>query len=292
MKRKFKFSYCLLQYEHNPWLKERLNIGVMVFGPASNFLRLKTRGWDGRILCSYPNIEKSNFTEDVRQIERTIMNFVKGEFKQPRLFSESNTLNHLQKSEPDLAKIGKKLCPDMDSSYRWVEGGVGICASLDEKLEELFHRFVASYDKTKQEPNRSDSQVWSTFSTKLSERNLGHFIEIDQTVSTDLGPVKFHAGYRNGALHVIQPLSFDLSDEDHISDKAARWAGYAQSVRSFNSGAVKPHFVIGRPGRTALTSSFDRAKSYLKKVSGENSVVTEENSEEFVDLIEDQMTGH
>ena len=292
MKRKFKFGYCLLQYEHNPWLKERLNIGVLVFGPTNNFLRLKTRGWDGRILSSYPNLEKANFTEDLRQIERCVKHYCRTDFKEPSLFRESARACGLINTEHDVLCIGRMLSPDMDSSYRWEAGGVGICASLDDKLEQLFHRFVISYDKSKHEANRSDVQVWSTFSTKLSERNLERFIEPDKTVSTDLGPVKFHAAYQNGALHVIQPLSFDLSDEDHVSAKAAKWAGYAQSIRSISEGAVKPHFLIGRPLKAKLNDSFDRAKYFLEKVSGPDSVVTEKNAERFVNTIEEQKVDH
>ncbi|MFY0309663.1 DUF3037 domain-containing protein [Leisingera sp. D0M16] len=292
MKRKLKFGYCLLQYEHNPWLKERLNIGILVFGPSANYLKLKTRGWDGRILSSYPGLEKANFTEDLKQIERSVTSFFRKGFREPSLFLEDKLASTLNKEEHDALWIGQMLSPDADSSYRWVAGGVGLCSSLDEKLEQLYLRFVSCYDKPKHDANRTDGQVWSTFSSKLSERNLERFIEPDKTVRTDLGPVKFHAGYQNGSLHVIQPLSFDLSDEDHVSSKAAKWAGYAQSVQSYSKGAVKPHFVLGRPAKQRLEGSFDRARLFLEKMSGLGSVVTEENSEQFVDTIERQMAGH
>lgn len=292
MKRKFRFDYCLLQYEHNPWLKERLNIGVLLHSEEANYLQLVTRSWDGRISQSYPNLEKANFTEDLKQIERSVRNYFRTEFTQPSLLPSTEFMVAWARSEHESLRLGRLLSPDMDSSYRWVSGGVGVCSSLDKKLEQLFQRFVSSYDKPKHDSNRSDSQVWSTFSSKLSERKLDQFIEADKTVSTDLGPVKFHAGYKNGALHVIQPLSFDLKDEEQVGAKAARWAGYAEAVRSYSAGNIQPHFVLGHPCREMLESSFQRARKYLGKITGHDNVVTEENSDQFVDMIEDQMKHH
>lgn len=292
MKRKFKFDYCLLQYEHNPWLKERLNIGVMLRGKNSRYLKLKTRKWNGRILDSYPNLEKANFTEDLHQIERTVRNFVRTELNETNQMQFPELTRSFGWTKHDALWLGKFLSPDMDSSYRWEAGGVGVCDSLDEKLEQLFLRFVSTYDKPKHELSRSDDHVWSTFSSKLSERKLDHFVEPNKTVSTDLGPVKFHAGYQNGALHVIQPLSFDLSDEDRVSSKAAKWAGFAQSAKSFSNGAVQPHFVVGRPAKARLAKPYERVRNFLEKISGQGSVVAEEDSDQFVDIIEEQMKCH
>ena len=292
MKRKFKFDYCLLQYEHNPWLKERLNIGVLLYSEAANFLQIRTRSWDGRILQSYPNIEKASFTEDLNQIARSIKIFLRTEFQQPSFTPSLKSLPSINLSEYGALRIGQLLSPDMDTSYRWEVGGVGVCNSPSEKLDQLFHRFVSSYDKPKNDVSRSDGQVWSTFSSKISERKLDRFIEADMTVGTDLGPVRFHAGYKNGATHVIQPSSFDLKDEEHIGSKAAKWAGFAQAVKSYSRGGVQAHFLLGHPCKSNLEDSFDRAKRYLEKITGAKNVVAEEDSDYLADVIESQMQGH
>lgn len=291
MKHKFKYGYCLLQYQHNPWLKERLNIGVLVFGQSANYLRLKTRSWDGRILSSYPNLNRANFTEDLKQIQRSVTKYFEGDFKSPTLFVDRGYHNSLERAEHDALLLGRMLSPDMDSSYRWEAGGVGMCSSLEEKHEQLFQRFVSPYDKTRPAQHRTDSQVWSSFSAKLTERKLDRYIEADKTVRTDLGALKFQAAYQNGSLHVIQPLSFDLSDEEHVTAKAAKWGGYAQSVQS-REKSVHPHYVIGRPNSPQLEEPFHRAEQYLQKILGEYNVVTEEKSGMLVDVIEEQMAGH
>ncbi|UWS06406.1 DUF3037 domain-containing protein [Phaeobacter inhibens] len=292
MKTKFKFGYCLLQYEHNPWLKERMNIGVVLFSLDAGFLKLKTRGWSGRVLDSYPDIQRANFTESLNQIERSFINFERRELKEPGFFPDATVSDVLSKPERQAFCISQFLSPDLDTSFRWAIGGVGVCVSLETKLEQIFQRFVTTHDKPKPEPNRTDSSVWSTFSKKLSERNLDRFISPDKTVQTDLGPVRFQASYQNGSLHVIQPLSFDLSDEERVSSKAAKWASFAQSARNISFGKVQPHFVLGKPLRPSLDESFERAKAYLEKLSGAGNVVTEDNSESFVDSIEEHLSAH
>jgi|GEM_PF-3387444 len=292
MKHMIKYTYCLLQYEHDPWLKERLNIGVLVFGSSEKYIRLKTRSWDGRILSAYPNLEKVNFTEDLKQVKRSVEKFALKSLKKPSLFVNIKQTELIGKAEQKAFYLAKMLSPDVDSSYRWDFGGVGLCSSLDEKTDQLFTRYVTSYDKPKIDSARSDEEVWSTLRNKLAERELVKFIEQDKVVRSDLGNVKFHASYTNGALHVIQPLSFDLNDEDNIGNKAAKWAGYAQSINSYSGNKVKTHFLLGRPTKNRLMNSFDRANAFLEKMSANGNVITEENSAQFADTIEMQLKSH
>ncbi len=99
MKHKIKFTYCLLQYEHDPWLKERLNIGVLVFGASANYMRLKTRSWDGRILSAYPSLQRANFTEDLKQVQRSISSFASKALPEPGLFINAKQTELYSRSE-------------------------------------------------------------------------------------------------------------------------------------------------------------------------------------------------
>jgi len=167
-----------------------------------------------------------------------------------------------------------------------------VCKSPDQKLEELFQRFVARFDKPKKLANRTDQQVWAVLDEKLTERNLDQFIETDKMVESDLGLLKFYKGYRNGSLHLIQPLSFDLADEENVQEKASRWGGYSRSVCERNEGAVQPHLVLGRPSRANLEEPFERAKRFLENMIGQENVVIEDQADAFVDLIERQLSHH
>jgi len=285
------FSYCLLQYEHNPWIKERLNVGVLLHCPNHNFLSIRTKGWEGRIFGAYPNLERPHFTEDLKQIERSIERFAKSGLKQPSLFATPSESALERRNTNQSLALALTLCPDSDSSYRWHQGGVGLCVDPLSKLEGLFQRLVSSYDKQKGPSNRSDDQVWSGISKAIEDRHLSKHIEVDPVINTDLGSIKFHAGYQNGSRHVIQSLSFDLADEDRIGSKAARWAGYLDSIR-ISDRPVHPHLVLGKPRNEELMPSFRGAYRYLSKSVGSENVLVEDNAYELLNRMEVQLSGH
>lgn len=294
MKRNLKFSFSLLQYVHSSWLKERINIGVLIVGHSGNHVKLKTRGWEGRVLSAYPTLVRSNFTEDLRQIKRSIDRFSKQALTQESLLCVG-TLQEKGEDPNGLAcALGKSVAPDMDSSYRWVQGGTGLCSSYEEQLQSLFSRYVSAYDRVKSTNHpRSDENVWTTFNRKVSERKLDHFLREDPTIDTSLGRVKFHAGYQNGKMHLIQPLSFDLVEEDSIGSKAAKWGGFAHSIKTAQGRiAAQPNFVLGKPTRPEFRSAFEKAYGFLSEVSGPDSVYLEEQSDELVDQIEEKMMNH
>jgi hypothetical protein len=293
MTRKFSFSYCLLQYRHNPWLKERMNVGVLMYAERASFLRLAVRGWDGRITAAYPDINRAAFTEDLKQISRAIQSFSRENLANPNLLSEVGYLKRWSEKANDAQKIAVMIAPGLDTSYTWAEGGVGLCKSPEERLEQLFQRFVSPFDKEKPQVSRSDDQVWSEVNKLIVERQLVDKIEAEPKIQTDLGFIKFQAGYQNGSFHAIQSLSFDLANEDGIVAKAGKWSGFAQAVKAPSSRRkVITQFVIGPPTKHELMPPYRSAQTFLRNIVGSENVIEEQNSGEFVDRIEDDLRHH
>ncbi|MGR3651252.1 MAG: DUF3037 domain-containing protein [Roseovarius sp.] len=293
MSKKFSFSYCLLQYRHNPWLKERMNIGVLLYAAGASFLKLTVRGWDGRITAAYPDMNKAAFTEDLKQISRAVQRFNQKNIINPDLLSKVNDWGHRSDKGNEAKLLASMIAPGFDSSYTWAEGGVGVCSGPEERLEKLFQRFVAPFDKEKPQAARSDEQVWSEVSKLIIARKLAEKIEVEPRVQTDLGPIKFQAGYQNGSFHAIQPLSFDLADEDRIGAKAGKWSGFAQAVKAAsNRREVVTQFVLGRPTNDSLISPYRSARTFLQSIVGTENVVEEQDSSEFVDRIEVDLRDH
>lgn len=290
--KKIPFSYSILQYEHNPWLKERLNIGVLLFSPTENFLRIKSRGWHGRILAAYSNVDKRSFTEDLRRIETAVSRFAKAEVSHRNLFSEPLLADISLAGANSASRAAKLIAPDLDSSYRWADGGVGLCDSLEEKLEQLFERFVTIYDEEKAIPARSDDQVWSSFSAQLEQNSLLRHITPNPKIATAAGPIICQAKYVNGSLNVIQSLSFDLKEESGLTGKALNWGGRADAIRKSNGSDTRVHFVLGKPKLRSLDESFRRTFNYLTEQDGAGIVVTDDAALPLLQKIEEQMAGH
>lgn len=91
---------------------------------------------------------------------------------------------------------------------------------------------------------------------------------------------------------MIQPLSFDLADDEHIGAKAAKWAGYANAMNGSAVVQTPPKFVLGLPQSPTLLNTFEAASNHLKKVVGNENVFLEENSELLIDHIADAISHH
>ncbi|MDZ7906436.1 MAG: hypothetical protein U5N55_12140 [Cypionkella sp.] len=191
------------------------------------------------------------------------------------------------KSSAALARKNRVRCR---FSYRWVEGGVGLCADLDEKLEQLFNRFVAVYDAEKGD-SRSDRKFGSS-SVTLVQRGLSQYIRDEPSFSTTLGTIKCQASYVNGSLNVLQPLSFDLTTDSGIMEKTAKWGAYAEAIRRANGESTKTHFIVGAPRLNELQRNFNNAFDYLSEKAGDGFVVSEGDSLKLVDFMASQMAGH
>lgn len=293
MSKKFSFSYCLLQYRHNPWLKERMNIGVLMYARDASFLKLSVRGWDGRITAAYPDINKAAFTEDLKQISRAVNRFSRDQISSPNLLTGPTTWEMPSDSGNEAKHLAMLIASGLDTSYTWADGGVGVCKAPEERLDELFRRFVVPFDREKPHVSRSDEQVWSEISKLIMARKLAEKIEVEPKIHTDLGPIRFQAGYKNGSFHAIQSLSFDLTDEDRIGAKAGKWSGFAQAVKAASGKRdVVTQFVLGRPTNNQLIPSFRSARTFLKSIVGTENVVEERDGGEFVDRIEDDLRHH
>ncbi|EKE69971.1 DUF3037 domain-containing protein [Celeribacter baekdonensis] len=293
MSKKYTFSYCLLQYRHNPWLKERMNIGVLMYAREASFLRLAVRGWDGRVTSAYPDIDKAAFTEDLKQITRAVDRFSRENVITPNLLSETRSREAWSGKANDAMHLASLIAHGLDSSYTWAEGGVGLCTIPENRLAGIFQRFVAPFDREKSPVARSDDQVWSGISKLIVERKLIEKMEFEPKIQTDLGPIKFQAGYQNGRFHAIQPLSFDLADEDRISAKAGKWSGFATAVKAASGKReVVTQFVVGRPSKDSLLPTYRSTCTFLRSVVGTDNVIEERNSGDFVDRIEDDIRNH
>lgn len=286
------FSYCLLQYRHNPWLKERINIGVLLYSKENQFFKLKVRGWEGRVLAAYPDLTRPNFTEDLKQIRRAVEKFASQGIVQDSLFYEDQSPFQSGAKVVTAEQLAEFVAPSMDASYQWTKGGVGLCSDPQQQLEKLFDRFVSAFDGEKKDSGRSNSQVWSDAGKMLAERKLERHMDMEPTIQTGLGAIKWQAGYQNGAYNVINSLSFDLADEGHIGAKAARWGGFAQAVANNPSRRAQTKLLIGRPSIQRLESAFESAADHLRGLIGEENLFYENDAKALVDQISDDIVRH
>ena len=271
---KHGYSYAVLQYRHDVWVGEVLNIGVLLYSETARFLKLKSRTGQGRIANAYPDLDYSALRDAVKALERR--------------FDKIAASSGLFLPSGGAIEIGRKVLIPDDSSLFWGIGGSGIALNPEEALAKLFTRFVGQYDKAAGRDTRSDEMVFEAVRRKLELAELYQRVQ-PYVVRSKFATIPFEHAIQNGIWHVIQPLSFDSADEDRMLDKAAKWAGRLQSI-SDCEGKVRPYFVTGKPSIQSLMPQYRKMVEFLRASPMQPVVVDEEQADDLVSEVTERMT--
>jgi Protein of unknown function (DUF3037) len=263
---KLVYSYAVLQYRHDVWVGEALNIGVLLSCEGKRFLKFKSRTGQGRIANAYPDLEFEALRDAVKALGRRF----------ERLANKSGFLV----PSGAAAEIGRKVLVQDDSSLSWGVSGTGLAEDPEVALEKVYARFVGRYDQVGGREARTDEMVFETLKKRLEITELYQRIR-PHVVKSQFAEISFDHAIENGAWHVIQPLSFDSADEDRMLDKAAKWAGRLQSI-SGCEGKVRPYFVTGQPSESRLVPHYHKMVEFLKSSPMEPVVMDEAHSKELV----------
>lgn len=267
------YSYAVLQYRHDVWVGEALNAGVLLFSESARFLKLKARTGQGRLAQAYPDLDHGAFREAVKAMSRR--------------FNKIAVSSGLFLPSGGALEVGKKVLLPDDSSLSWGMTGSGVAVDPEEALEKIYARFVGRYDRAVGREPRTDDMVFEAVRRKLELVELYQRVQ-PHVVRSKFAAIAFKHTIENGALHVIQPVSFDSADAENMLDKAAKWAGRLQSIAELE-GKVRPYFVTGRPADQALMGQYDRMVALLRASPLDPVVMDEERAGDLVATIEERL---
>jgi len=280
MKNGEPYSYTVLKYVHDVVTGEFVNVGVILFAPASNLLRVRVRTTIGRLRSLFPDLNREAFTRAMHAVERSVSNLAR-----------SLEQEGLIRSEGDAVVLASHALPIDDSSLRWSSpAGTGLTDNVSKTVDRLFERFVTRYDIPTIH-RRSDEDVWRPVRQKLVERNLSSFLE-EKKIRGDFDEIVFKHAWKNGLWHVYEPVSFDLADADGIKTKAREWRGHLSAVADGATEEFKPHFIVGAPARPELRGAYEAALKILQKTSTSPEIFEENQIDDLVSKIEREVRIH
>ncbi|MFG6081576.1 DUF3037 domain-containing protein [Paracoccus litorisediminis] len=271
--KKHAYSYAVLQYRHDVWVGEALNAGVLLFSESARFLKLKSRTGQGRLAQAYPDLDHGAFRDAVKALGRR--------------FDKISSSSGLFQPSGGALEVGRKVLLPDDSSLSWGMTGSGISADPEDALNKIYARFVGRYDKVAGREPRTDEMVFETVRRKLELAELYQRVQ-PHVVRSKYAAIPFKHTIENGALHVIQPVSFDSADAENMLDKAAKWAGRLQSIAELK-GRVRPYFVTGKPTDHSLMVQYSKMVELLRASPLDPVVMDEEHSSELVAKIADHL---
>lgn len=282
MSEKLKYTYVVLRYVHDPLVGEFANVGLLMFSESrelgDQMPIFKTKKTIGRMREMFPDLDRSAFVSMLNAAERGASLYFRNEFSR-------NTLYSRDQSAIDIAK---RLIGKSDASLQWSSEGRGITDRPNETFDYLFQRHISLYEQ-RTERRRTDDEVWRPVREALEERNIPIEFE-EKIISSDDDSVKFSHAWKNAAWHVYEPVSFDLADEDGISQKAHRWLGQLTSISHNPAELFVPNLIVGPPEDLNLSRAYEKAISILKKANA--TVFRESEIPELVNRIEDEVRAH
>ena len=273
---KTPYAFSVLRYVHDVVTGEFVNVGVVVFAPRTGFLSARCTSHFRRAAQLFGGIDGGAFRRVTRFVESEI-NRVGRDFPSLVLGEE--------KIESVLARV---LPPD-DSAMQFSKAGAGLSEDPERTLDELYDRFVGDFEKVPTE-RRTDEDVWRCFRQPLAQKGVVQHLHPKRIVAPNY-KYEFKHSWKNAHWHALEPMSFDLADEDYILEKASRWLGRMTSLEGA-SESVKLHVLLGTPQERRLKPSFDKAQNLLHKMPGEHEFHSESEAEQVADWVKSEVTEH
>jgi hypothetical protein len=268
------YSYVVLRYVPDAGAGEGLNVGVVLYSQSE-------RHFSYRIDSHYERLSRAFAGFDGQAYRRTVADLVHA-FRDAQRSLAGVPLFAGDRSLSDWLNA---VLPD-GGSFQFSLPRHGITEDLPNELAALFERMIDSQKaKTDDAPRRDDGQVWRDYEKSLSPQVTSALQP--KSFTTPLVSVDFAHAIRNGAWHVVQPISMDYRQAESIQRKASQWAGTAMGLDGAEDlGTV--FFLLGEP--RAHRHAYERAKALLDRVPVRHEIVEERDAahlnQRLLDLLE------
>lgn len=276
----YAYSYVVLRYVHDTTTGEFINVGVAIFAPETRYAGALCRPTYGRLSKTFPGINHEHFKALMRNIQAQFER-IGTELQEQLSLSEVNSVLDLV----------ERVLPNDDSSLQWSSMGSGRSADLAATLDELFDRMVMRYEDHTAPERRVEEDVWRNFKRTLETRQLLRYFE-PKTIEVADDVLEFKHTWKNGMLHCLEPVSFDLASAESIRDKAHRWLGRITSVAGTGGERFQMYFLVGAPQDETLTGAYQNALSILRKVPVEKKIFNEQQVDEFGKILAQEVQRH
>ena len=160
MTEKRAYSYTVLRYVHDVVSGEALNVGVVMHIQSTGLLKMQTRKTIGRLKKTFPDLDRHDFVETMRTVDRGFAAINKKGNGAPQFDRLSNAHS-----------LALRVLPQDDSALQWSPVGSGLTSDPAKTFERLYERYVAQYDH-KSDRRRTNEDVWRFVRGKLVERDV------------------------------------------------------------------------------------------------------------------------
>jgi len=273
-----KYSFVVLQYRHDSFSDERVNLAVLFVCPDVRHVSFLAARKFSRMTAMFPSVD----WRAVKYSLSDVRNAVKRSY--PR-----SSIGSLFDRASDAKAMTRALFQSEETAFIWGPSGSGVTPDHKATASRLLERYVTRYeqDSTKLKTDAYlAKKIYDSFSKKGIFRDL-------QAVSIEgnIDRVDFKFAWKNGKWNCIQPLSFDLATIDGIKDKARRWAGNLLAVQD-EAESFRAFFVVSPPTNEEYAGEYQKAIKILESGPVVPEIFTEDRTDDLADRFGELMLEH
>lgn len=262
------YTYCLLQYHHSQLLGEVLNIGLLVYFPTLKRLDFIYPEKLIRLRFAYPNVPEKTIKAYFKYFEKRVEELN----SRPEIFSDYDLSRSLQ------VFAEREFLPSDSSALQFGNYRTSVLYTEDiihitNQLYNLYFSVFQTQETPVQKIDESSLinkykkflREYANQSTPIKETSRFHFdYEIKPENSSKLN---FDIAWKDeGNLHLVKPVSFDLSSEEYITKKAYQYYGIFTDLASYaDQNKYLFDVIIAKPRLKNLHTAYDNAVRLLDK---------------------------
>lgn len=275
MNKKYPFQFSILQYVHDTFTEEFLNVGLAFYAPSLPYFNVKLLAKYRRLTQTFPSADGEHYRKYIVSMQTKFdllyQNVNSGQI--------SFTSSHPLKIEELLGTV----LPKDDSSLRFGAVHGGMTSNLEETFNDFYHRFVEMHLHEEKEESRDESVIWHDFSKSLKEHNISHQLR-STVINTPQDDIEFDHAWKNGRWNALQPISFDLSQTAYIRRKSREWFS-ANVLLSKARDVNEVYYLLSKPlhQEASLMKAYQKAKDLLGtgEYSQKVKIIEENEAEDF-----------
>ena len=272
------YQYQVIQYVHDHFTGEYVNVGIVVYSPENRFLACRITNKYQRITSMFSEANGIWILKVLRDFES-------------KLNQTAKKLSELFQPSEKIENVTGNIIPNDDTAIRFSESHTGVDIDFNAALEDLFNSLVEKYIHDLKKDTELDEDVWKKKYKKYFEQYnlINNLTEYKVETSNDV--FSFNKAWKNEVWHCYEPLSFVVKREETVKKKVYRWAGKIQGLQKAEEPLHITLMTSFSPDHKRMLSFVE---DYLLKESSnlQIEIVTDDQAELLAKKVSDDMKAH
>ncbi len=267
-------SYSILKYTHSKLIGEELNVGILFVFPEDGHVEFVYPSSIQRIKKTYPNVS-------IELLKSYLHSF---KVKAPKMVS---SLKNYVFGYDEL--INEQFLVTDGSSLQFTNFSHALSVNSIEYTKKMyFDLYLDSYEVAHSEVKHKSDKLIVNECKKII---IGKRPEIEkalhvakQPLANDKVVFKYDLSWQNGTHNLIKGVTFDLSEEEGIVNKALliqNQLNYLSNI--INERKSRIDLLLIKPQVPSFLDSYNYAKQILENTDANKSVIEESQIERYTD---------